>query len=114
MIESILNETKKIFIFGKDIHSKYLFCNETTAEAAGFDSPAQIVGKTDADLFWSKYANLYRSYEESVLRGNTFMNVQAPVTVAQKNITTILSCQTILFGKNGHPAGITGHCIDIT
>jgi len=114
MIENILNEANKILIYGKDINSKYLFCNESVAKMSGLDSPHQIVGKTDADLFWRQYAKLYQDYDRHVLQGKIFMNVQVPFTHPKNIAASLLTTETILFDKNGDPKGIAGHCVDIT
>ncbi len=113
VIENILNSVRKVIIFGKDLHSKYLFCNETTAEAAGLDSPTQILGKTDDDLFWRSYAEFYRSCDNNVLNGKTFVNKQIPFTQPTRIVTTLLSSEVTLTDKNGNPIGVTGHAIDI-
>ncbi len=39
-----------LFIFCKDQHHHFLFCNEKFAQIAGMDSPAQIVGNTDEEM----------------------------------------------------------------
>ena len=95
MIETILAENLPIIIFAKDKNSKYLFCNEATAEAAGLDSPRQIIGKTDYDLFWRQYAEIYRDCDRDVMRGKVVINEQFPF-IDTKKISTILSCETLL------------------
>ncbi|TXT57278.1 MAG: putative Histidine kinase [Promethearchaeota archaeon] len=53
MLQLVINNIPQ-FIFWKDINGKFLGCNDNFAEAAGFDSPSEIVGKTDFDLAWKK------------------------------------------------------------
>ncbi|MCX7124184.1 MAG: LuxR C-terminal-related transcriptional regulator [Gammaproteobacteria bacterium] len=114
MIENIINANTKAFIFAKDKDSRYLFCNEATAEAAGLDSPSQIVGLTDIDLFWHKYADLYQRNETSALLGKIFINEQVPWTHIKKDKATILTSYSILPDKHGYPAGLIGNSVDIT
>jgi len=114
MIEKLLTANLPIIIFAKDNNSKYLFCNEVAAEAVGLDSPQQIVGKTDDDLYWSQYAELYRSYDRAVLRGNILINEQVPFTEPKKNVTLLLSSETILTDKKGSTIGVIAHATDIT
>ena len=113
MIEKLLTANLPILIFAKDSNSKYLFCNEVAAEAAGLDSPQQIVGKTDYDLYWHQYAELYRSYDRNVLRGKALINEQLPFVEPRKT-ATILSSETILTDKKGAAIGVIGHATDIT
>lgn len=114
MIENILNGAKKILIWGKDIDSKYLFCNEAAAEAAGLDSPSQVVGKTDDDLFWRQYADFYRSCNRSVMQGEIYLNQLCPFVSALKSNITLLSTETVLQDKSGYAKGVIGHAIDVT
>lgn len=56
------------FIFWKDSDSVYLGCNQKFANAAGFQSPAEVVGKTDYDLPWTEgEADFYREVDRRVL-----------------------------------------------
>ncbi|PIZ04260.1 MAG: hypothetical protein COY58_05295 [Gammaproteobacteria bacterium CG_4_10_14_0_8_um_filter_38_16] len=114
MIETVLSLNKKIIIFAKNKYSQYLFCNEYAAEAAGLDSPKQIIGKTDDDLFWQPYAEYYRRCDRHVLRGNPFINEIIPFTQPSKIVSSILSCETILTSEKGGKMGVAGHAIDVT
>jgi PAS domain-containing protein len=80
LIEKIFSIDKTILIYAKDKNSKYLFCNEAVAELSGLDSPKQVIGKTDADLFWRKYSDFYVSIDHTVMHGNMFTNQQVPFT----------------------------------
>lgn len=56
------------FIFWKDSDSVYLGCNQKFADAAGFQTPAEIVGKTDYDLPWTEgEADFYHEVDRRVL-----------------------------------------------
>ncbi len=56
------------FIFWKNLDSVYLGCNQRFAEAAGFTSPDEIVGKTDYDLPWTEgEADFYREVDRRVM-----------------------------------------------
>ncbi len=56
------------FIFWKNTESVYLGCNQKFAEAAGFTSPDEIVGKTDYDLPWTEgEADFYREVDHRVM-----------------------------------------------
>src|SRR3990167_8458620 len=114
MIESLPITNLPIIIFAKDKNSKYLFCNEVAAESAGLDSPQQIVGKTDDDLYWRQYAELYRSYDRALLRGTTLINEQVPFTEPKNNVTLLLSSGTILMNKKDFAIGTVCHATNIT
>jgi PAS domain S-box-containing protein len=57
------------FFFWKDTNLVYQGCNKNFAKAAGVDSPAEIVGKTDFDLGWKKEeAEFFRSCDRRVMQ----------------------------------------------
>ena len=53
MIEQVLKQAN-MYVWAKDKSYRYIFCSEKYAEAAGIDSPAQIIGKSDDQLPWRK------------------------------------------------------------
>ena len=113
MIKKILNISPNIFIFAKDTHSRYLFCNQAMAQAAGLDSPKQIIGKLDNDLCWKKYATVYQHYDKAVLQGKKLINKQLPI-VTTTRIEKILLSEATFSNKEGLYKGVVGHAVDIT
>jgi len=51
MLSLVINTVPQV-IFWKDLNSVYLGCNQNYARAAGLETPAAIVGKTEHDLPW--------------------------------------------------------------
>lgn len=83
------------------------------AEAAGLDSPAQIVGKTDDDMPWRKLADYFKAGDYGVLQGHTRLNsVETSDTI--NGITDILVSEQQLMNRGGKCIGIVGSFIDIT
>ncbi|MCX7121607.1 MAG: LuxR C-terminal-related transcriptional regulator [Gammaproteobacteria bacterium] len=113
MIKKILNCTSNILIFAKDINSRYLFCNEAAAKAAGLDSPKQIIGKSDDDLYWREHASLYQYQDKEALQGKILINKQLPITSVNK-IETILLSEASFLNNKGFNAGVVCHAVDIT
>ena len=114
MIEAILSANRRILIFAKDKNLKYIFCNDAMAEAAGLDSPAQIAGKTDHDLIWSRYGDLYQENNKKVFQGIPQLNEKLPFSSIFEKKLNVLSCTTILRDDNENVIGIAGHAVDIT
>jgi PAS domain S-box-containing protein len=54
----------------KDEESRYLAVNQPFAEASGWASPDDIIGKTDFDLWSNEQAEHYRSVDREVLVSN--------------------------------------------
>lgn len=63
-----------LFIFEKDSSGRYLACNESFARVAGVDSPADIVGRRDSDLYWGEQADFFRRGDRFVMRGGQMLN----------------------------------------
>ncbi|MGL5608905.1 MAG: PAS domain-containing protein, partial [Aeromonas veronii] len=60
-------------IFCRDSHGRYLFANREFAREAKLESPAEVVGKTDAEMPWG---DLFRSEDEQLLAGGVPMLYQ--------------------------------------
>ena len=58
-------------IFWKDRNSVFQGCNGIGAKIAGFDSPEDIVGKTDYDMAWTaEESNFYRECDKRVMESD--------------------------------------------
>ena len=67
-------------IFWKDRNLVYLGCNERFARDAGLASPDDIIGKTDHDLAWAEFAELYRADDRQVMEIDTpKLNFEEPI-----------------------------------
>lgn len=112
MIEEILKHAN-IYIWAKDKEYKYLYCNERFAEAAGLDSPEQIVGKSDHQLYWKQYADYYQLNDSWVMQGNSLKNAPDVIDTVN-NIKDILINKNRLFDSNNQCNGVGGTFVDIT
>jgi PAS domain S-box-containing protein len=64
-------DTFPLAVFWKDRQSVFLGCNLKTAQAAGLNSPTEIIGKTDYDLPWSlEETEIYRADDREVMESN--------------------------------------------
>ena len=54
-------------IYFKDRESRFIRCNQTTADMFEVDSPADVVGLTDHDFFDRREADEYRADEEHII-----------------------------------------------
>lgn len=112
MTEQLLNQLN-LYIWAKDKNYRYLYCNEHYAEAAGLDSPHHIIGKSDDQLPWRKYADFFRAGDYGVLQGNSRTNVPE-VSDTVNNVKDILVSENQLLNKSNECVGIVGSFIDIT
>lgn len=111
MKEQILDQLN-MFIWAKDTSFKYVYCNEHYAEAAGLDSPNQIIGKSDDQLPWRKLADYFKVGDYAVFQGLSRTNVEE--TTDANNIKDILVSETQLLDSSGKTIGLVGSFVDIT
>ena len=68
-------------VFWKSRDGTYLGCNRLFAHDAGFEHPAQLIGKTDFDMPWQKQAELYRADDARVREsGQALLAYEEPQT----------------------------------
>jgi len=103
-------------IFWKDRNSVYLGCNRNFAQAAGFSSPENIVGKTDYDLPWQKEeTNWYRECDRRVIETGTaeYHIIETQLQAHGKQVWVDTN-KVPLRNCGGNVVGILGTFEDIT
>ncbi|QWV93448.1 PAS domain-containing protein [Geomonas oryzisoli] len=103
-------------IFWKDRRSVYLGCNREFAKSAGLADPAQIVGKCDYDLPWSREeSDGYRADDSEVMQKNQAkMHIIENLTRADGSVTWIETSKMPLTDEDGAVRGVLGIYEDIT
>jgi len=103
------------YIYWKDINSVYLGCNKKFAQAAGFASPAEVIGKTDYDFVWGETeAHLFRQSDLEVLKGIPKLDFEEPQLQADGKQAIVLANKVPMRNKAGEIIGILGIYLDIT
>ena len=105
-------EAKGGFTFIKDRYGRYVHASEKFAEAAGLDSPSQIVNKTDNDLIWTSQADEFQLGDQLVWNGEAFDNVQEQ-QIQKNNVATIITTKYIVGTETKNPL-LHGYFVDIT
>ena len=97
----------------KDKHGKFLSCNETLAEIAGLDSPAQIKGKKDADFLWKDNAPYIERIDFLVLSDKLhYVNASECLKTTKGRVDLLITKMQLL--NNNKVIGTTGFALDIT
>jgi len=112
MKEQVLDQLN-LYIWAKDKNYKYIYCNEHYAEAAGLDSPSQIIGKSDDVMPWRHLADFFKAGDYGVLQGSVRINA-VEVSDTINNVKDILVTENQLLLNNGECTGVVGSFIDIT
>jgi PAS domain S-box-containing protein len=115
MIHLIMNNIPQ-GIFWKDRNSRYIGCNKVFAKAAGVESPARIVGKTDYDLPWSpEQTKWFREYDRKVMENDTpEYHIVEPSREADGKMAWVETNKIPLHDAKGNVIGILGISEDIT
>jgi PAS domain S-box-containing protein len=113
---SIFADNSSQFIFWKDRDSVYQGCNDNFANYAGIADKAQIVGRTDYDLPWSKEeADFFRKIDKAVMdSGEAKLNYEEYQTLSDGKIRWLQISKSPLFDSRGKVYGIVGWYSDIT
>lgn len=113
IVESLLSQLETA-IFAKDLSHRYIYCNEKLARASGEDSAAACYGKTDADLIWKKYSDVYLLSDKKVFAGHSLCNIFEPQRQTDCDQMTILINKHPLLNRAGEIVGVVGSYVDVT
>lgn len=112
-INELIITQSNVYLWAKDTRFNYIYCNEKYAEAAGLDSPSQIVGMNDTQMPWRALADFFRKGDEGAFKGNIRLNVPEVEIMVDRHADILVS-ESQLFNKNQQCIGISGSFIDIT
>ena len=104
------------YIFWKDRQSVFAGCNKNFAEAAGYERPEDIVGKTDYDLPWKKEeADWFRKCDRDVMDKNEEMlDIEETQLRADGKKIDLLTSKVPLRDDEGKVIGILGLYSNVT
>ncbi len=103
-------------VFWKNREGVYLGCNQVFAAATGLAEPADIAGKTDFDLSWSRDEALaYRADDAEVVRSRrSKRHIVEPLRRADGQVRWIDTSKVPLVDDRGEVYGVLGIFDDIT
>ncbi|MGB5435574.1 MAG: PAS domain S-box protein [Maribacter sp.] len=128
--EQILSETKikeseqllktlidnlPINVYIKDIESRKILVNKAECDFAGVDSPNDILGKNDFDIYDKETAQTFRDEDLEVI--NTLKPIlgrESTCKAKDGSLTSILVSKIPLFNAKNEIEGIVGMSLDIT
>ena len=103
-------------VFWKDRDLVYLGCNRLFAKMAGFDSPEEIVGKSDYDLPWpEEETEFFRKVDREVIASDEpMLNIIEPLKDAEGERHWHQVNKVPLHDREGEVIGVLGTYQDIT
>jgi PAS domain S-box-containing protein len=101
-------------VFWKDRELRYLGCNKQFAQDAGLNSPEDLIGKDDFDL-WQEMAEIYRREDAALMAsGNSKVNIEECKVLDDGFQAWIRNSMIPLKNAAGEVIGIFGCYEDIT
>ena len=114
LIDGIIN-AMPVRVFWKDKHSVYLGCNVEFARDAGCATPQDIIGKTDDQLAWREFAQLYLADDRRVIEGGEArLLIEEPLRTSNGPAITVMTSKIPLRDAHGEINGVLGTYQDIT
>ncbi len=101
-------------IYWKDKNGVYLGCNEFVLKMAGARHEKEVIGKTDFNMPWKKYADDLRLIDQKVLKTELSVEIEESAVLANGQQAIMLTHKVPLRDENGEIIGIIGVSIDIT
>lgn len=111
--EDIIN-TMPGHVYWKDKDGVFLGCNLEQARDAGYNSPEELIGKTDYEMPWSIQADYLREIDKKVMASGRVMSVEELFELPDGTKRIYLSKKLPLFDDSGQVSGILGISFDIT
>ena len=101
------------FIFVKDVESRFLVVNAALASCYG-QTPATMLGRTDADFMPADQATRCRATELQVLAAKSFCTIKGAVTYPDGRPRVVVTNMVAFTDRQGKVAGLVGIGRDAT
>jgi two-component system autoinducer 2 sensor kinase/phosphatase LuxQ len=101
-------------VFWKNKKSTYLGANSVFAKDAGLDSPEDLIGKTDYELF-PEEADIYREDDNKTMESKKqLLNFEEPQTTRSGNTIWLRTSKMPMYNNQNEVVGILGSYDEIT
>ena len=102
-------------IYFKDLDSRFIAASRACAEWQGFKNPAEIIAKSDRDLFSKEHAEAALADEREIIRtGKPIVDYEEKETWPDREDTWVSTTKMPLRDAEGHIIGTFGISRDIT
>lgn len=101
-------------IYVRDKDNRFILANETVARRMGAASPADLIGKTDADFFPAEQAAHFAADDREVFAGRALVNFEEDIVHLNGTGRYILSTKVPLRDAQGKVIALVGIGRDIT
>ncbi|HEV2419819.1 MAG TPA: PAS domain S-box protein [Terriglobia bacterium] len=113
-LDTLMNNIPDAIYF-KDLQSRFLRNTRAHAKMLGFDDPADLIGKSDMDIFGIEHAQAAFNDEQEIIRtGRPIINKEERETYPDKPDTWALTTKMPFYDAQGKIVGTFGVSRDIT
>jgi PAS domain S-box-containing protein len=113
LLRTLIDRLPETFYI-KDLDGRFLVVNEALAKQSGKDTPAQMLGLSDADLFPAGQAAGFRAEEMKVFAGEPLINLENSMVFPDGREHTLLTTKLPFRDSEGRICGLVGIGHDIT
>jgi PAS domain S-box-containing protein len=113
LLRTLIDRLPETFYI-KDLDSRFLVVNETLAKQSGKETPAQMLGLSDADLFPAGLAAQFRAEELKVFAGEPLIDHEDSMVFPDGREHTVLTTKLPFRDSQGRICGLVGIGHDIT
>jgi phosphoserine phosphatase RsbU/P len=115
LLTTLMEHTPHIRIYFKDLESRFIMASRATAEWQGFKNPADLIGKSDRDLFSAEHAEAALADEREIIRtGKPIIDYEEKETWPDREDTWVSTTKMPLRDAAGNIIGTFGISRDIT
>jgi len=102
-------------IYFKDLQSRFIKVNNAAAKKLGFNSPEELIGKSDADIFGKEHSNEAYNDEQNIIKTKRpLINKEEKEIFHNGSVTWASSTKLPLFDENQKIIGTFGISRDVT
>lgn len=95
-------------VFYKDIHGRYIYCNDEFCKYIGL-VPKEVIGKTDKDLYeYMKSFNVFKNQDEEVIKYKIKRTYKTEIKVENESKRNIEITKTPMLDKKDKVCGVVG------
>ena len=113
LLRTLIDLLRETF-YVKDLDSRFLVVNETLAKQYGKDTPSQLLGLSDADLYPAGLAAEFRAEEMKVFAGEPLIAHEDSMVFLDGRTHTVLTTKLPFRDGQGRICGLVGIGQDIT
>lgn len=101
-------------IYWKDKNGYFIGCNNNVAQILGYNSPDEVIGKRNHELFDPSLADITTKIDAGIINRNQAIDLEEKGLDVNKNPAIYLTKKSPLYNEENEIIGILGVSLDIT